>query len=384
MKIMMKYLFVLSVLAFSLGQNFPSADNYLTDIHRLIPSFDQTNQYDGPASISSAPITTTINVTKPTREEMMYYNYYAASVDSPFEVKTMDCVYCPMVKDDMSQFVVFDNSTHDTSVLVALSDKRKEIVVAFRGSINIWNCILDVYYINTSPDGADHIKIHKGFYIATMSLYDRVVEKIIALRSTKNKNYKLVLTGHSLGAAMARVTQFLFLHLNQFPGITMEVYTYGEPRSGNKYYVDFLNSQNVKTSRVTNRGDVVCHVAPTSIVGTEIVTEFYYHALTEYWIDGDQEQFADQSTYEDPNLSNSRGPQYMPIDHFSYFDVNYMRMAADLHEWLAIPGVLHPVDVFPPLPKPIQSWLSDLSDKIVARSKDIRFPIVKPLLPYSP
>lgn len=44
-----------------------------------------------------------------------------------------------------------------------------------------------------------------------------------------------IFISHSLGAAMARVTEFYF---NQFPGVKYEVYTFGEPRSGNKAYVD--------------------------------------------------------------------------------------------------------------------------------------------------
>ncbi len=69
--------------------------------------------------------------------------------------------------------LVLENATHDTLALVALS-KRQEIVVALRGTDNFWNSVLDIYLINTSPEGADQIKIHRGFYIATMSLYDRV------------------------------------------------------------------------------------------------------------------------------------------------------------------------------------------------------------------
>lgn len=61
------------------------------------------------------------------------------------------------------------------------------------------------------------------------------------------------LTGHSLGAAMARVTQYFLISTNQFPDAIYEIYTYGEPRNGNKYYADYLNNLNVKTVRVTNR-----------------------------------------------------------------------------------------------------------------------------------
>lgn len=52
---------------------------------------------------------------------------------------------------------------------------------------------------------------------------------------------------------MARLNEFFFITLNQFPGAALEVYTFGEPRSGNEDYVNFLNSQRVTTARITNK-----------------------------------------------------------------------------------------------------------------------------------
>lgn len=68
-----------------------------------------------------------------------------------------------------------------------------------------------------------------------------------------NPTYKIVLTGHSLGGSMARITTFFILYLNQFPGKKLELYTYGEPRSGNKGFADFMNAQTITTARVTAR-----------------------------------------------------------------------------------------------------------------------------------
>lgn len=58
--------------------------------------------------------------------------------------------------------------------LITVSDKRKEIVISYRGSLTPTDFLLDVTMINASPVEDSNIKIHKGFYIATMSLYDQV------------------------------------------------------------------------------------------------------------------------------------------------------------------------------------------------------------------
>lgn len=52
---------------------------------------------------------------------------------------------------------------------------------------------------------------------------------------------------------MARVTQLFLVKLNQFPGATYEVYTYGEPRVGNKAHADFVNNQSITTARIVAR-----------------------------------------------------------------------------------------------------------------------------------
>lgn len=55
--------------------------------------------------------------------------------------------------------------------LITVSHSRKEIVIAFRGSQDAWNYVLDAIFFQKDIDGC---KFHLGFYIATMSLYDKV------------------------------------------------------------------------------------------------------------------------------------------------------------------------------------------------------------------
>ncbi len=59
--------------------------------------------------------------------------------------------------------------------MVTLSHTRQEIVVSFRGTSNSWNVVLDsVFLFNVRENDTSNIKVHTGFYIATMSLYERV------------------------------------------------------------------------------------------------------------------------------------------------------------------------------------------------------------------
>lgn len=111
---------------------------------------------------------------------------------------------------------------------------------------------------------------------------------------------------------------------------------------------------------------MVCHLAPTSVLGTAIITDYYIHALHEYWIKNESQQmFADPSLYEDPSCANSMGPLYSAVDHFQYFDVNHLKCLSDVQEFLAVPVILNPVDVIPPFPQFIQITLSDLGDLLM-------------------
>jgi len=64
--------------------------------------------------------------------------------------------------------------------------------------------------------------------------------------------YTVVLTGHSLGGALATMTLFFFKYLDQLPGVKMSLVTFGEPRSGNKVYADYLNKLEIPVVRVAN------------------------------------------------------------------------------------------------------------------------------------
>lgn len=74
---------------------------------------------------------------------------------------------------DSSLHSVLRNNDTDTTALVTLSKNRKEIVVAYCGTVNAWNVILDLELFESSYDDSS-IKIHVGFYKAAMSLYNDV------------------------------------------------------------------------------------------------------------------------------------------------------------------------------------------------------------------
>ncbi|KAJ6632650.1 Lipase [Pseudolycoriella hygida] len=339
----------------------PEIDQYVLKI--LIPLLNPLNGllFDGPASVSNAPAKENKNKL-PSVEQMNYYMYYAAAAYYGYDLKKLSCKYCSKFKDDISDHKVIVNNIHNTLGLVTVSEKRQEIVVAYRGSWNIWNYVLSAISLN-SGNGKSGIKIHAGFRIAAESLYPDTVR---ALRRYLKKypDFKIVLAGHSLGGAIARIIYYFLADSKTFPSSTFELYTYGEPRVGNINFADFMNCQQITTARVVARADIICHYPPTSILGTNLlINDYFIHPQTEFWIDGKKNQhFCNNTFYEDPACSMSMGPLYSLIDHVIYFDVNISDGFGQLLSIAHLPfGLLNPFEDLPPLPKPLENILSGVT-----------------------
>ena len=139
---------------------------------------------------------------------------------------------------DYNKFRFFE---HDGTECLVVEDKNF-VVVIFRGTEpNKWKDIaadLKIWRVLSETKG----KVHAGFKESCDDLYDEIVDWIT--KNTHNK--RVVVTGHSLGAAVAT----LFASRIK----AEQLYTFGSPRVGNK---DFVNTLTVPHWRFVNNNDVV-------------------------------------------------------------------------------------------------------------------------------
>ncbi|KAL4996844.1 Alpha/Beta hydrolase protein [Aspergillus recurvatus] len=164
----------------------------------------------------------------------------------------------------------------DSCGYIALSHppSPKRIIVAFRGTYSIPNAIVDLSmypqeYVPFSlgnDTGGDAPKctdcwVHLGFMNAWRSTRATILDTISAARD-QYPDYTLVLVGHSLGGAVAALAGTEM----QLRGWEPVVTTFGEPRVGNKAFVDYLdtvfrlgsgNEREWKFRRVTHVNDPV-------------------------------------------------------------------------------------------------------------------------------
>lgn len=76
------------------------------------------------------------------------------------------------IQIQMCPIIVLKNNLLNTLAFITVSDSRQEIVVSYRGTIvDLRNYLLDATLLNLGTNG---MKVHLGFYVATMSLYRSV------------------------------------------------------------------------------------------------------------------------------------------------------------------------------------------------------------------
>lgn len=148
---------------------------------------------------------------------------------------------------------------------MARDDTNKQIVVAWRGSSSIKNWLTNLKFLHTDVPYCAGCKAHSGFLESFVAERDNIVKAIAGIRANNDyKDYKLVLTGHSLGGAIASIAAAHFRY-----GAKAEnphLYTYGAPKIGNQAFASFVSAAGKGDNYfVTNLNDPVPMIPPDEL-----------------------------------------------------------------------------------------------------------------------
>ena len=153
--------------------------------------------------------------------------------------------------------VLYDSRT-DLQGFIGI--KSTSIYIAFRGSSSILNW-LDDFEVKKVPyttfTECINCKVHNGFFKAAANLKTQTLDAIYKLKF-QYPNYDIIVTGHSLGGAIA---QLIAMELYA-KSIISQLYNYGQPRVGNMEYSEFVNKKINEIWRFTHNKDMVPHVPP--------------------------------------------------------------------------------------------------------------------------
>ncbi|KAJ7243920.1 alpha/beta-hydrolase [Mycena haematopus] len=219
------------------------------------------------------------------------------------------------------------NMLTDTHGYVARDDTRKEIVVAFRGTVTPMNFITDGLGMLVDWDStlcnvvapAD-TKVHFGFQNAWSTVCTHTITTVTT-ELAAHPGYSIVVTGHSLGGALASLAGITLQMI--FPTAQVRYYTYGQPRTGNAVYATWVNALigPEKSFRVVHTFDGVPTMAP-EMLG-------YVHHSTEYWAlsphSPQQTRICNAAGLgEDPQGSKKIPSTGINPAHLVYFGIFYM------------------------------------------------------------
>ncbi|KAG9257759.1 Alpha/Beta hydrolase protein [Emericellopsis atlantica] len=221
---------------------------------------------------------------------------------------------CPEVEANSATILgTFDGLWTGIASYVALDTARTEIVVSVRGSSNVRNWIANLDFNFEDSPIVSGGKVHDGFNRAWNEMRSGVTA---AIRDAMNAHpgYRVVATGHSLGAAVATLAAAQLRN----DGIPVDLYTYGSPRAGNDVLSDYISNQAGPEFRITHLDDPVPRLPPI-IFG-------YRHTSPEYWLSvgdatGDDYPVSDIRVCPgNANVQCNAGTFGLDIDaHLNYF-----------------------------------------------------------------
>lgn len=222
-----------------------------------------------------------------------------------------NCITCnPSIK---LEYVV---ETNGVRALQGFDSYTNSLFIAFRGSSNMQNWIDNIQISKVSPYNDTSISVEKGFYKAYSYVRDKLLSYLPDLVGKYNTN-SIIITGHSLGGALATLMTYNILTV--YPGYSiLYLINFGSPRVGNPAFVQHLNDFSFTYYRITHHYDMVPHV-PEEFVG-------YLHISNEIWYNEDNTNFIVCNDYndEDNMCSNSCSPTHCTStsDHLYYLNVS--------------------------------------------------------------
>ncbi|KAJ9058487.1 hypothetical protein DSO57_1011863 [Entomophthora muscae] len=244
--------------------------------------------------------------------------YAAAASCSVSNVQAWSCRSCRKARKTKPTGVLAFTSPSTTAMGYTLADvPNKMIILSFRGTNNFNLGATDLKYtLVPFKDMKDpNVKVHQGFLEVLDSLYP---EFMPYLKKYWEPDYSIVVTGVSLGGAVASLAAVRIHTQLRIPFKRLTLITFGQPRTGNEAYARAYNRMPMRAARVVNYDDPFPHTPPSNIQG-------YTHHQNELYLkaNGDP-QYCNQNVLEDPKCANKlSGLYYDPASHLRAFDAYF-------------------------------------------------------------
>lgn len=232
-------------------------------------------------------------------------------------VEKWDCQVCNTLPK--LETIVVSSQPTDTNGYIGYDSYADNIIVAFAGTnlLSIQNWIDDLNFFQTDyePCIDTGCKVHEGFLKAYTNVKDDVKAAVRQFLS-KHPSAQVFVTGHSLGAAIANFATLDLIN----SGIPVNVtYNYGQPRTGNVAFYDYVKKIAGPYWRVTHGRDPVPHL-PLAIMN-------FHHVANEVFIRNNSlmEYKVCNGSGEDPDCADQYYAAVNLLDHLSYMNFDFIK-----------------------------------------------------------
>ncbi|KYR00977.1 hypothetical protein DLAC_02418 [Tieghemostelium lacteum] len=264
-----------------------------------------------------SPVT---NFSLSTAFEHLMYSY--ASYCTEVELSNWTCPYCTLngylQPLRVTQYLV--NNSTNTFGYIGVTGDNQTVVVTFRGTqfSSLENWITNLNFPKSQPyPSFSGALVHEGFYEAYRSVSSQLQVGIIQAQKECPQCQKLIITGHSLGGALA-ILCALDVYESGYSQLPLEMYTFGNPRVGNVAFIEYFEQIVLQSiHRLVNDRDIVPHLPPIDLN--------FYHLPIEVWFNNAsaplQYKICNNSG-EDPSCSDSLDVALNIEQHLDYMGIN--------------------------------------------------------------
>lgn len=168
-------------------------------------------------------------------------------------------------------------------VFIIPDDRKKIYWVSCRGTANWEDAKLDIEYKKT-PHNLMRVPLHEGFYKSAVAIYDKII------RCLPNNYYRIRLTGHSLGGAIAVILMCLLSETRSIDNCI----TFGQPKVGTRKFINKYREILKKLLRMVMDKDPVPLVPPLDIYSILNYGPYRHGGKEIHLLDEDSYEFWDE------------------------------------------------------------------------------------------
>lgn len=182
----------------------------------------------------------------------------------------------PIYPSDLNVIKELYNSDSDPIFGAIFTEKSNNsnnstIWISFRGTLTSNELMEDLVYQQESMFGNSHnqvsldflnsfvqnVKVHKGF----LDVYNKFREELLNTLKNISKNTTIVISGHSLGAAISTIAG---VDLKQSGYTNVVVYNFASPMIGNQIFANLVDNElKLPLYRFVNLSDIVPNIPPS-------------------------------------------------------------------------------------------------------------------------